>query len=124
MVKELKPTKADMKQFEIDKKQNELIKKQKEAIEYVKDQLRVINKKVKKIYTIWDGFFKTLGVVVSLALAIFVTAIAKNIYYKAIVENGCWKFVAVCLFVVLFLVIVVAGVMFTWWLVGKCLVQD
>ena len=87
--------------------------------EHQKSQITVINTGLKKIYKIWDCFFRTFGTLVSLGLAFLTLAKTRKLYYL----NGKWSFGTILLGVMIFCIVFFGLQWLTWYLFNKFLIN-
>lgn len=102
-----------------DKIQQEQINRLETKIEHLQAVNKVISRNVKKIFTIWDRFFKTLGTLISIGVATAVTYVTRDLYY----HNGKWDFSVIFFGGLIYLIVVAGGVWLTWYLVDKLLIK-
>lgn len=75
-----------------------------DRIEHVNNRVDRIYTHLRKIFSIWDGFFKTVGVAIGIALEIFVIWLTRSWYYT----NGKWSFGTVFFGGVVFVIVLIA----------------
>lgn len=88
-------------------------------IEHLYSISAVLNKNLRKIFSIWDNFFKFIGVAVSLTVAALITLATRSWYYT----NGKWDFGVVVGCGLLYIVITALGIGLTCFLVNTLLVK-
>ena len=95
------------------------LREQSNRISNLNDRNSLLEKGVASIFSIWDTFFKTIGVMLSLGIAIFVTNIVRNIYYL----NGKAPFNIIVLGGIMFVVVLALLIFLTWMIVNALLVD-
>ena len=88
-------------------------------VTFLSDQVRLLRQGVSKIYRIWDRFFKTIGVIISVLIVSGLWAAGYKLYWM----NGKWPFVTVVFGVILALIILGLLVWLTWQIVNAALVN-
>ena len=82
-------------------------------------QVGNINSNIRKIYSIWDGFFKTVGVLGSLALVIWLTWLTRGLYYL----DGKWKFGTIVMGTIVFIIVLALLILLVYVIVNALLVN-
>jgi len=72
-----------------------------------------------RIFSIWDGVFKTIGIVVGLTLLTVVTWAARGLYYT----NGKWDFAVIVIGGIIYVVALAIVVFITWAVTNAILVN-
>ena len=114
-----------MKKVNVTKTEKEIkglqnnVKQMSNILDHLRSQNRILSKNIGKIFKIWDGFFKTLGVIISVAIVTGLIWLTRNIYCL----NGKWDFHAVFFGGMIFLAILVGLIAGTWGLVNEILIN-
>ena len=92
MAKRQKATEKEVLQYKLGR----ISKDYKQKIDHLYDQNAAINRKLSKLFSIWDGFFKVAGFTVAIVCMALMTWLIRGWYYT----NGKWNFSVVVLVVV------------------------
>ena len=95
------------------------VKKMSNIMDHLRSQNRVLTTNIKKIFKIWDGFFKTMGVVFSIGVVSMLMYCTRDLYYL----NGKWDFAVVFVGGILFLGLLGALIAGVWYIVNEALIN-
>ena len=112
MVEKLKTDKKELKDYK-EKRQSKL------RMDHIQDQIKVINRNLRRVYDIWDGFFKTVGVIVSVIIAGWITWTTRNLY----MYNGKWTFGTVFIGGIIYVLVLTLLLWLVWATVNALLVN-
>jgi len=120
----VKPNEIESKIFSFGRKLKDIEKgfseKYKNRLEYLEQQNKKLSQGLKKVFKIWDSFFKTLAVFVSIGITTTITIITRNLYYT----NGKWDFsLVVIYFCIVYLLINTVAIWCSWILINNLLVD-
>ena len=96
-----------------------MMERQGKLIQHLQSQINVANRNLRKIYNIWDSFFKTAGTLVLVCLEVTIFMATKHLYDL----NGKWHFGRIVFGGICYVIVTVLGLIFIWWITNKLLIN-
>jgi hypothetical protein len=110
--KKVGQTETSIQQIKLD------IKGTKTKVEHLYSKVNTLSQDLRTIFKIWNGFFKTLGIIVGIVLAGLITWLTHGLY----ITNGKWGFGTIMLGGFIYLVVLAVVIVFVWMITDNFLV--